>query len=441
MDLYAVTGRPVLHSKSPQMQNAAFAALRIHARYLRIAAGSAQEALATAAILGVKGMNITSPLKDEFAAAAHTLDSSVGKAASVNCITIMDGKITGYNTDTYGAAQALLQNGVKLKGARACVLGAGGAARSALAALLGEGAQVTVMNRTEGKAKEIAQTFGCPCYGLSGSDLEKIIPGADVVVSALSTSEEIIPAGLLQSGSVVLDANYSSASKLSQAAAKKGCRVIDGKEWLLFQGAKSFEIFTGKKAPIGQMRAALYAGPQPAGAAVAKPARNIVLTGFMGTGKSSVAREIAKISGMKAVDTDAGIEKKARATISEIFAASGEQAFRALERSEIAALAGSENCAIACGGGAVLDPQNVPRIRALGIVVLLCAGIPAILGHIKNPASRPLLAKGSPEDAAGRLFSQRIPAYAGACDLVVGTKGKTAHEIAEVVLREANYAQ
>ncbi len=435
MDLYAVTGRPILHSRSPQMQNAAFAFLSIDAKYLRIAAESAKEALATAAILGVKGMNITSPFKEEFAALADKLDASVGKTASVNCITINSGKITGYNTDTYGVAQALVQNGVKLKGARACVLGAGGAARSAVAALMGEGAQVSVMNRTIGKAKEIAETFGCSYCGLSNPDLEKMIHEADVIVSALSTSEEIIPARLLSATTSVFDANYSSDSKLSAAARKKGCEVIDAREWLLFQGVKSFEIFTGKKAPIEAMREALYAPAQK------NVAGNIVLTGFMGTGKSVVGKEIAARSGMSIVDTDVNIEKKAGAAIREIFAKSGEAKFRELECSEIAALAGSKNSVIACGGGAVLDLQNVKALKELGVVVLLCADLKAILGRIKNPASRPLFSKGNPEDAARKLFLERIPAYASSADLVVGVDSKNPKQNAEVVLREANYAR
>lgn len=435
MDLYAVTGRPVLHSKSPQMHNAAFAHLSIDARYLRIAADSAKEALATADVLGVKGMNITSPFKGDFAKVVGNLDASVGKTGSVNCITINSGKIAGYNTDTYGVAQAFLQNGVKLKGRKACVLGAGGAARSAIAALMGEGAEVTVMNRTAGKAKEISEKFGCAYARLSDSDLNKIIPGSDVIVSALSTSEEIIPSGMLSAKTAVLDANYSSASKLCEAAAKMGCKVIGAHEWLLFQGAKSFEILAGKKAPLGVMREALYAQ------ALAKVGGNIVLTGFMGTGKSTVARQIAKSSGMNAIDTDTNIEKKAGLAIGEIFSKLGEPKFRGLEREEIAALAESKDCVVACGGGAVLDPQNVRVLKGIGIVVLLCAGIPTILKRIKNPASRPLLRAENPQDAARKLFFARIPLYASAADLVVGVDGKTSARVAEVVLRETNYAR
>lgn len=258
--LYAVVGRPIAHSQSPAMHNSAFRALGIPVRYGRLTAGSAREALQKARALGVQGLNVTAPFKEEFARYCDWLDRTARTLGAVNTVVFQKGRALGYNTDVYGVAQALRSHQVVLKGRKAVVLGAGGAARAATFVLVTSGAEVTVASRTVSKARAIAEAMGCRHSSLQPPALKRIFQGAGIVVSAVSTAKRIVPPGLLNGDQVILEANYATRTALKRDAEESGVEVIDGREWLLFQGAKAFEIFTRRKAPIDAMRMAVYSG-------------------------------------------------------------------------------------------------------------------------------------------------------------------------------------
>jgi shikimate dehydrogenase len=205
-------------------------------------------------------MNITAPFKEDFFRLCDTVGGTSKMTGAVNTVVIRNGRLMGHNTDVYGVAQALRANGVTLKGRKAVVLGAGGAAKAAVHALLSGGAKVTVVNRTAQKAQGIAESMGCGHSSLRPVELRGAFKDAEIVVSAVSTTKRIVPRSLLKETMTILEANYSAQTALTRDAQQKGCRVIDGREWLLFQGTKAFEIFTGRKAPLEVMRKAVYAG-------------------------------------------------------------------------------------------------------------------------------------------------------------------------------------
>ena len=163
---------------------------------------------------------------------------------------------------------------------------------------------------------------------------------------------------------------------------------------------------------------------------------NIVLTGFMCTGKSEVGRRLAKRLGRPFVDTDQLIEGRAGKSVAAIFRDDGEDAFRALEREVVATAAVGEDTVIAVGGGAVLDPVNVERLRAAGIVVCLTADADTILRRVGDVARRPLLAGGDPRGTVESLLATRGPAYEAAADVTVDTSGRKVGEVAERVHEE-----
>ena len=259
--LYAVVGRSVTRSRSPALHQEAFKALGIPARYVRLAVRSAEEGLRKAQELGVRGMNITSPFKEDFARLCDLLDVTAETVGAVNTVVIRNGRLIGHNTDVYGVAQALWSKRVSLKGKKAVVLGAGGAAKAAVHALLSGGAKVTVANRTVHKAQGIGASMGCGHSSLRPPELRAAFRNADIVVSAVSTPERIVPGDVLKGTMTILDAYYAAETALMSLARQRGCKVIDGREWLLFQGAKAFEIFTRRQAPLEVMRKAVYAGP------------------------------------------------------------------------------------------------------------------------------------------------------------------------------------
>lgn len=162
---------------------------------------------------------------------------------------------------------------------------------------------------------------------------------------------------------------------------------------------------------------------------------NIVLIGFMGTGKSEVAKEISNRTGRPLVDIDSEIERNAGMNIPEIFESEGEEGFRKREAAECRKAAGRHGCVISCGGGAVLDGRNVALLSENGKLYWLKASPECIWERVSKIASkRPLLAGGGIERVR-KLLSVREPIYAKAADSFADTTKKSVAEIADEVLR------
>lgn len=159
----------------------------------------------------------------------------------------------------------------------------------------------------------------------------------------------------------------------------------------------------------------------------------IVLTGFMGTGKSVVGRRLAQRLALPFIDLDDAIEAAAGMTIPEIFASEGEAGFRRRERGMIASVANCERGVMAAGGGAVLDPENLRNLRTGGMLVCLTADPAVIVDRLKDDAGRPLLQ--SPDRLARicELLEQRAAAYAQA-DLTIDTSTANIEEIVDRIV-------
>jgi len=160
---------------------------------------------------------------------------------------------------------------------------------------------------------------------------------------------------------------------------------------------------------------------------------NIVLTGFMCTGKSEVGRRLAKRLGRPFVDTDQLVEARAGKSVAQIFGEDGEAVFRTLERDAVTTATARGEAVIAVGGGAILDPQNVERLRTNGIVVCLRADTDTILRRVGDVSRRPLLAGGDPRATVERLLAERGPAYERAAHVMVDTSGRKVAEVVESV--------
>lgn len=139
--------------------------------------------------------------------------------------------------------------------------------------------------------------------------------------------------------------------------------------------------------------------------------KNIILIGFMGAGKSLVARELAKRLQRPLVSTDAVIEKKTGQKITEIFQRSGEKTFRDLEKQAVAQIVRQEGQVIDCGGGVVLSPENLSSLKKSGVVFYLRARAAVIYERIKNEKHRPLLNNPDPLATITELLAQREAVY------------------------------
>jgi shikimate kinase len=160
--------------------------------------------------------------------------------------------------------------------------------------------------------------------------------------------------------------------------------------------------------------------------------RNVVLCGFMATGKSSVGKRLAEILGYEFLDMDVAIEAEQGIPIPQIFASRGEAAFRALESELVEKLAEQNRTVIATGGGTIINPQNLAKLRQCGIIVNLTADIPTILSRTGSGEDRPMLHAPDRLDRIRTLLEQRAPAYAQA-DFAVDTSSRTIDEVAQAI--------
>jgi len=162
---------------------------------------------------------------------------------------------------------------------------------------------------------------------------------------------------------------------------------------------------------------------------------NIVLTGFMGSGKTVVARQLARLLGMKVIDVDTEIEKSTKMTINDIFKQFGEQRFREIETETLKQVSENENVIISTGGGAVLKQENMDIMREKGVIVCLTAAPETILERTKSTGDRPLLLVENPFERIKELLEFRRPFYEKA-DVMIDTENKTPLQIAEEIIEK-----
>jgi shikimate dehydrogenase len=255
-----VCGWPVAHSRSPAIHNAALAEVGLTDwRYLKLPLPPERFAETVRALpsRGFRGVNVTIPHKEAALAVADEATPVARAIGAANTLTFeADGSIHADNTDAPGLLEAL---GEDPRGRRALVLGAGGAARAAVYALVGAGARVCVWNRTPERAGALAEELGAAAVGEAVQ--------ADLVVNATSVglhdpeaTFKTLPlrADDVGAGSCVVDMVYRpDGTALLQAAQARGARTVDGMQILIAQGAASFERWTGRPAPREVMRRAV----------------------------------------------------------------------------------------------------------------------------------------------------------------------------------------
>lgn len=161
--------------------------------------------------------------------------------------------------------------------------------------------------------------------------------------------------------------------------------------------------------------------------------RNIVLTGFMGTGKSEVAKELSRLRGMRLIDIDREIVASERRSIPEIFSDSGEDYFRQIETAAIKQFASEQGVIISTGGGAVLREENLKALQANGLIFCLTASPETIMLRTAGNNDRPLLQSDDRQARITALLTERQPFYDKA-GIMINSEGKTPLEIANEIL-------
>ncbi|MEM3068719.1 MAG: shikimate dehydrogenase [Nitrososphaerales archaeon] len=271
--LCCVIGHPVDKSLSPIMHNEAFRAKGLNYVYLAFDVDTSRlkEAVEGLRALKVKGFNVTMPHKVAILNLLDRINEGASLVGAVNTVVNDDGELIGYNTDVNGIISALEAKFHSLKGLKALLIGAGGAARACIVALVSKGCkEIIIMNRTFDKAKLMAEDLGKKLkmnYNLeelSMNSLKKAINSVDILMNATpigtypNLDESIVPQELIKKDMVVFDAVYNpKKTKLIRDAEKMGAKVIPGYEMFVGQGAASFKLWTGIDAPIDIMRRAV----------------------------------------------------------------------------------------------------------------------------------------------------------------------------------------
>ena len=257
--VFGVAGRPISHSWSPTLHNAALRALDIDGVYLPFEPADIDDLLATAAAWDVRGLSVTAPFKLDVLARAVAADALAQRLGAANTLTRTPEGWVARNTDVDGFLHPL-RSRLTLAGARASVLGAGGAARAVVAGLHAEGAHVTVHARRRDQAESLealgATAGAWPPPPASWDLLVNTTP----VGTAPHVDDTPLDATLLTAGGLVYDLVYNPGrTRLLRDAAAAGCETLGGLEMLIAQAAVQVATWFPVEPPVAAMRAAILA--------------------------------------------------------------------------------------------------------------------------------------------------------------------------------------
>ncbi len=442
--LIGLLGDPVEHTMSPMIHNTLSELLGINDVYVpfHTKKQGLEQAVKGAYELNILGLNATVPHKNHVMKYLCGLDDGGRAIGAVNTLVRTSEGYKGYNTDMLGLMREVKSYGIALLGQDVIILGAGGAAKAVAYMCMSEkAAHVYIFNRTKSKAEEIAkhmnEHFGNDIM-IAGalSDYKKLKQKKYIVFQSTSiglhpnddeaviTDEDFYK--LVDTG-VDLVYNPFETGFMKRCRAE-GAKAYNGLKMLLYQGIIAYELWNHisvdeKTADIVYQR-------------LLKATRNnIILTGFMGCGKSTVGLAISEKYGYKLVDTDSVIEEKAGMPISKIFQTKGEAYFRNLETRVLMELNETlSNTVISTGGGLPLREENQKLLTSLGNVVYLNVEAEEVLCRLAGDTTRPLLQGKNPREKITELMDYRKPIYEQGADVTISVTGKSVADIVEEVM-------
>jgi 3-dehydroquinate dehydratase / shikimate dehydrogenase len=265
--IYGVVGDPIKHSLSPLMMNTAFHRETVNAVYLALQTSKLTDLLTVVREVPLSGLSVTMPLKQEVLKHLENMDPISTQVGACNTIVrAHDGKLYGFNTDVGGIVRPL-EKRISLSGAKILVLGAGGAARAAVFGLVDKGAEVLILNRTPQTAQKLAREAKAKTIRreqVAKSSFDVIVNATAVGMHGVKPQHILEPKEI--NARLVFDLVYNPLdTPLLRMARQKGIPVVTGAEMFIQQGARQFEIWTGKRAPEDEMlRVVLHALRQQA---------------------------------------------------------------------------------------------------------------------------------------------------------------------------------
>lgn len=450
-------GNPVKHTMSPLIHNSLASMTGINMVYVpfEVKEKELKNAIKGAVALDIQGMNVTIPYKTDVIPFLEDVDPLAKAIGAVNTLVRTEnGGFKGYNTDMTGLYHAMQDEGIELKDQTVVILGAGGVARPTAFLCANKGAKkVYILNRTFEKAVNVADEVNL-ALELTDSD-EKVVPmllgdyrkvleAEDSFIAIQCTSVGLFPD---VNSAVIEDEEFykkvSSAmdlvyrplqTKFLKLAKEAGAKTFSGLKMLLYQGIDAYELWNEDKGiKITKDQAdEIYKSMM----LEVVGASNIVLEGFMGSGKSTVSELLSEELMLELIDTDEVIEDTEGRTINEIFETEGEASFREMETDLLEAIDSDHwrEFVISLGGGMPVKEENRELLRKIGKVVYLRAKPETIFERVKDDDKRPLLKTEDPLAKIEELLEKRAAFYEDVADMIIDTDGKTPLEITKEII-------
>lgn len=426
---FALFGHPIAHTMSPELHALLFRASDKDCAYFAVDVPpeDLQEALAIAREK-TAGLNLTIPHKKAVFAYLDAVDQTAHDLGSVNTVQFKDGKAIGYNTDILGFSGSLEFDGVDPKNKIAVLCGYGGVSRVMGYHLANAGAHVLITGRNLPKAKQLRNELRS--Y-LPEADIDIMpstqLPRATAIVVngtplGMYPHEDGCPLEKLPVGTqYVFDAVYNPPRTAIMKLAPRNVKTRNGLLMLVLQAAYAQTIWFGTQFDQTKLKQILRRlsgdmAKKRLNAVYGK--RNIVLCGFMGSGKTTIGRKLARTLGYQFIDMDDYLEAREHKKISEIFAEIGEDGFRDIETQCAYEIADKKDCVIALGGGAVLREENVAQYKKNGLLIHLNTPFYRIVQNLSRDTSRPLL-QGDKEKQTRLLYNKRKRIYLSCADCSV----------------------
>lgn len=450
-----IFGNPIKHTLSPVIHDTISMALNLNERYIPFhIEDNLKLAVKDAYDRGILGLNITVPHKQSVMEYLVEVDEAAKAIGAVNTLVRTKKGYAGYNTDMPGLARAIESEGVSLENKKIIILGAGGAARAAVYMCIKYGAKkVYIINRTVENARRIADDMKaafcmydshdkkskCPeIYAVAAEKFQEIPIDKYIFIQCTSVGLHegdglpvVDDAEFYRMALFGVDLIYNPAkTPFIKLLETLGIKNMNGLKMLLYQGIMSNELWNKKivdKDTTDKVYRALCA-------AVYGTGNNIVLVGYMGSGKTTIGKYISRELGYEFIDTDEYIMKKEGLTVNDIFAKKGEEYFRTLETDAIRELGNSlHNTVIATGGGLPMRDENRRLIKALGTVYYLKTGADTIFRRISGNEDRPLLMCENPYERICSMLNERESAYLCSADVVIYTDNKSVKDVAKEI--------
>ncbi|MGN0394542.1 MAG: shikimate dehydrogenase [Coprococcus sp.] len=437
--LTGLLGNPVEHTLSPLIHNTLNEILKINDVYVPFHTTSEglEAAVSGAYELNILGLNATVPHKNNVMKYLCDIDDAGKTIGAVNTLVRTSDGYKGYNTDMPGLLREIKTYGIDISDREIIILGAGGAAKAVAYMCMSENAShIYILNRTLSKAEDIAshmnEHFGRNAVTAGTLDLYKTFGQKKYIVFQSTSiglyphdSEAVIEDNsfyqLVETG---IDLVYNPfETSFMKRCREAGAKAYNGLKMLLYQGIIAYELWNN--ISIDENIAEVVYNKL-----LKKARNNIILTGFMGCGKSTTGALLAEKYGYKLIDTDKFIEEKEGCAISDIFARKGEAYFRELETDALRELNETlSNTVISTGGGLPLRDENRELLSSLGYVIYLEVEPAEVIRRLSGDTTRPLLQGDNPENKIREMMEYRHPIYKCSADKSVNVTGKSVDDI------------